>query len=332
MKPDAEQTRDRATMAGERCPACGEPSLLDWREASASDRTLARASSYRLLRCGACGSASLADAGAEGQALYEEGAYAPARGSLARPLTAAHSLFTRDRRRLLGELTPGSRILEIGAGRGRLVADLAARGHHAVGIEPATAAAAAARKEGARVETRGLEQASFEAGSLDLVVLWHVLEHLADPAAALDRISPWLAPGGRMVVAVPNLASLQARMGGDRWFHQDVPRHRTQFTAKGLRRLLERSGWRTIRVRQLMLDQSQHGMWLTLLNRLTSERDVPFRFVKRDLRYARRRDAVRDAVVTLGLGAPLLAIAVPLELGAAALGRGGAVVIEAAPG
>ena len=44
-----------------------------------------------------------------------------------------------------------------------------------------------------------------------------------------------------------------------------------------------------------MFDQNWLGMWLTLLNRLTIDRDVPFRFLKGDLSYRSRSDAARDA-------------------------------------
>jgi hypothetical protein len=37
----------------------------------------------------------------------------------------------------------------------------------------------------------------------------------------------WLKPGAGLLVGVPNLASLQARIGGQYWYHLDVPRHRT---------------------------------------------------------------------------------------------------------
>src|SRR3954454_16947550 len=94
----------------------------------------------------------------------------------------------------------------------------------------------------------------------------------------------WLRPEATIVVACPNLAGLQARIGGDRWFHQDVPRHRTHFTAAGLRLAVERSGLRVERVSNLLVEQNPLGMWQTLLNRLTRERDVAFRALKHDLK------------------------------------------------
>jgi hypothetical protein len=144
---------------------------------------------------------------------------------------------------------------------------------------------------------------------------------------AVERIATWIRPGGRAVVACPNLDSLQARIGGDRWFHQDVPRHRTHFTAAGLATLLDRKGFRVERLSHLVVEQNPLGMWQTLLNRLTRRRDVAFRALKRDL--GREPGSGRDLALT-ALAGPLLApVAVALELGAGLAGRGGSVVVVA---
>ena len=42
----------------------------------------------------------------------------------------------------------------------------------------------------------------------DTIVLGHVLEHVADPVAIMTRCREWLAPGGRVLMAVPNARSL----------------------------------------------------------------------------------------------------------------------------
>ena len=217
----------------------------------------------------------------------------------------------------------------MGAGDGRLLERLASAGYRVSGIEPSRAGCAAARARGVDVENVGIEEARIDPGTRDAVVLWHVLEHLEDPHAALSRVHAWLAPGGRAVVACPDLASLQARIGGDRWFHQDVPRHRTHFTHRGLETLLERTGFRTDRVRHLLIEQNPLGMWQTLLNRATVERDVAFRFIKRDLDGPSRFGRGRDLAVTAVAGPLLVPIAVALELAAGVAGRGGTMVVEA---
>ncbi|MDX6581462.1 MAG: hypothetical protein QOI10_646 [Solirubrobacterales bacterium] len=311
------------------CPACGRQSLTDWRPATASDPQLAGAGRFELRRCAVCGSGVTVGDAPDRAAMYEGGTYTPARG-LARGLLAPlRSIAERDRLRFVSHLEAGSRVLEVGAGDGKLVAAMRAAGLDARGIDPSPAACAAAEAIGVEVANVGVDDAEFAAGSEDAVVVWHALEHLDRPAEALARIRGWQAPGGALVVAVPNLASLQARLGGDRWFHQDVPRHRIHLTPAGAVALLERSGYRVERVRHLLVEQNPLGMWQTLLNRLTRERDFAFRALKRDLGQAGGVASLRDWTVT-ALAGPLLApVAVIAELGAGICRRGGSIVVQA---
>ena len=82
--------------------------------------------------------------------------------------------------------------------------------------------------------------------AFDLVILWHALEHLPDPSGALCAIRGLLRDGGRLVVAVPNLASWQARLLKARWFHLDVPRHLWHFTPETLEHLLRVTGFQVV--------------------------------------------------------------------------------------
>jgi 2-polyprenyl-3-methyl-5-hydroxy-6-metoxy-1,4-benzoquinol methylase len=307
------------------CAACSGPTVA-WRAASASDPRLAARSSYDLVRCGDCGTAAVAagQRALERPALYAAGTYGE-RGRLDRAIEPLRRLIDRDRLRVIGPLAPGAEVLEIGAGDGRLLAALARRGHRVAGIEPSAPFAARARRRGVEVAAVALEEAQRTPESCDVVVLWHVLEHLDDPAAALTRARTWLRPGGTLVVAVPNLASWQARLGGDRWFHQDVPRHLTHFTPAGLAALLAHCGFRVTRVRQAMLEHNALGMWQTLLNRVTRERDVAFRLLKRALPLD-RPGTLLDALVAVALGLLAIPLAVALEALAALAGRGGTMV------
>jgi len=296
--------------------------------ATASDPQLAGARSFELHRCERCGTAITVGVGPDPGALYEAGTYAEPRGWARRALAPLRALAERDRLRFVERLPAGARVLEIGAGDGDLVARMHDLGLDAWGLEPSPAADQAQAK-GIEVVKVAVEQAEVEPASQDAVVLWHSLEHLEDPARALGRVSSWLRPGGMIVVAVPNLDSLQARVGGDRWFHQDVPRHRTHFTPGGATSLLERSGFRVERIRHLLIEQNPLGMWQTMLNRLTVERDFGFRLIKGDLEAVPGSIRARDLVVTALAGALLAPLAVVLELGAGLARRGGSIVIDA---
>jgi SAM-dependent methyltransferase len=314
--------RRRHSAAAVTCPACGEASTEVWRRARPSDPRLAARAGYQLARCDACGTAFLrARAREDAAALYRLGTYGETATVAHVALTPLKWIYDRERMRVLRRLRPGARVLEVGAREGRFVRRLRRAGFEAHGLDPFAKSPDVTRAPLDDVELPGRSQ--------DAVVLWHTLEHLDDPEAALRRIRHWLEPHGSVVIAVPNAAGLQARIGGDRWFHQDIPRHRTQFTPLGMQRLLERAGFRVEEVRHVLVEQSVLGMWLTLLNRVTSEPDVVFRLVKRDLPHGSRAAAVRDVVVATVLGLPLIPFATALELAAAARGRGGTFVVRA---
>lgn len=248
------------------------------------------------------------------------GLYAqPAERRLGRALATILALGVHEQLRLLGPLERGSRVLDLGAGEGRLAQALAGAGHRVTAVEPFR-----------RVRTvPGVTDVQERIGALELpdrsfdaAVLWHVLEHLPEPLAALEQVRRWLVPGGRVLVGVPNLASLQSRLGGERWFHLDPQRHVVHFTPPGLVSLLERAGFSDVRRRPVLVDQALAGMWMTLLNRSTRGREALRAFVRHE------PVARRDIVLTAAVGLPLLPAAVLLELGAVAAGRGGALAVS----
>jgi SAM-dependent methyltransferase len=280
---------------------------------------------FDLWRCGSCGTAFTA--GAPAAELHESGAYAPGTPRLHRLSMPALQAFDRRRLALLAPLArPGARLLDAGAGRGRFVAAARAAGYDARGIEPSPRGAGAAAAIGAPVERASIEEAVVEPGSLDAVTLWHVLEHLSDPGAALGRVATWLRPGGALLVGVPNLSSWQARLGGDRWYHLDVPRHRVHFTAAGLDALLRGHGFAPVRTTHVLLEHNPFGMWQSLVNRMTTQPSYLYNLLKRNAPLFSRELAV--TVVALPL-APLAALA---ELAAGLARRGGTIAVLARRG
>jgi SAM-dependent methyltransferase len=151
-----------------------------------------------------------------------------------------------------------------------------------------------------------------------------VLEHLDDPGAALERLRGWLRPGGLLVVGVPNPGSLQARIAGAAWMHWDAPRHRIHLTPRGLRALLASAGLEQVRAEHLVWEHNPAAMWMALLSRLGLPPAFAFHLLKRNI-----RPRPRELGLLLIAGPPLLAVALALELLAAAARRGGTVAVVA---
>ena len=143
---------------------------------------------------------------------------------------------------------PG-RLLDVGSGRGDLGVVLREHGWDVTGLEPSEDACEEARQRGVHSVRGTLTTAAGElSGGFDAVVFQHSLEHVSEPAADLAAARGLLRNGGLLLVSVPNFGSWQRRRFGSRWFHLDVPRHRTHFTAQGLERLLTRQGFTPLEV------------------------------------------------------------------------------------
>jgi SAM-dependent methyltransferase len=256
--------------------------------------------------------------------LHDSGAYRPGVPRLYSSALPVLRLFDRQRLELLEKLAPpGARVLDVGAGQGRFVAGAIAAGYRAHGIEPSARGIARASAAGAPVSQVRLEEAEIPAGSLDAVTVWHVLEHLEDPRAGLERIATWLVPGGGLLVGVPNLASFQARLTGPRWYHLDVPRHRTHFTPTGVSLLLNRAGFTVVAIRHVLLEHNPYGMWQSLVNLATEHPSYLFNLLKRNAPVRGRDLAVSIAALALAPAAALL------ELAAGLARRGGTIAILA---
>ena len=76
----------------------------------------------------------------------------------------------------------------------------------------------------------------------DVVAMWQVIEHLADPWSLLDILPKHVSSGGILVIAAPNPEAWQFLLFGGRWTHVDAPRHLQLIPIRVLVERLERQG------------------------------------------------------------------------------------------
>ena len=145
---------------------------------------------------------------------------------------------------------PGSRVLDLGAGAGSVARALRDRGCVVTAVERDPDGVEALRDVSARVLAADLETLGSEAfvPEFDVVLLLDVLEHLRDPATVLTRAAGWLAPHGRLLISLPNVAHGAVRLAllQGRWESKDVGlldrTHVHYFDAAGVDTLLRDSG------------------------------------------------------------------------------------------
>ncbi len=139
----------------------------------------------------------------------------------------------------------GRRLLDVGAYIGVFVEIACAGGWQAQGLEPSAWAVAEARKRGLDVLPGTLESAGFPEEAFDVITLWDVIEHLADPAAELRRARALLRPGGWLVVHTMDIEAPFARLMGSRWpWLMDM--HLYYFGRRTLSRMIAESGYQVV--------------------------------------------------------------------------------------
>ena len=156
-------------------------------------------------------------------------------------------LLGGDERRQLfaGNIRAGDRVLDIGCGAGEFVFLLRSLGIDATGIEPGEEFSDFSRRVmQAPIQTATVESAVVAPGSQRLITMFHMLEHAADPRRTLAAIRHWLAPDGRLVVEVPNVAAtVQAPA------HRFHYAHLHNFTAATLGAVGRRAGLQVLETR-----------------------------------------------------------------------------------
>lgn len=145
--------------------------------------------------------------------------------------------------------TGRGRLLDVGCATGRYLKLMASVGWDVAGIELDAAAAAKARTVTPAIFEGDPLDASFAPASFDVITSFHVVEHLPRPREALRRMLEWLAPGGLMIVEVPNIGGVGGRLFGRYWSGLDFPRHLTHFAPATMHALVRRAGGRIVGIR-----------------------------------------------------------------------------------
>lgn len=154
------------------------------------------------------------------------------------------------------------RVLDVGCGRGVLSSPFEQRGHIWHGIERN-----GSPFEGGNNITCGqLSEIDIEPESFDIIIVWHVLEHLVSPEQDLKILRGLLKQDGSIFISVPNIDSLQAKLFQGRWFHLDLPRHIVHFGGFSLDFVMQNAKFSTETTSTLCLDQQIFGFLQSTLN------------------------------------------------------------------
>ena len=231
------------------CPFCGGTDLRDL--FTARDPHYGIPGEYRIVRCAACTLQFVNPMPSDGElaSLYPSDYYA-----YQDPPTA--SRWKLKAKKLLGywrgtkepEFKRPGRFLDLGCGSGEMVDRMRRLGWDSYGVEINVPAASLGRSRGLQISTGRLQDANLPREQFDYVRASHSFEHVTCPHETLDEIQRLLRPGGKLLLAVPNTASLPARLFGPYWWHLCPPVHPFGYSVQTLARLLAQHGFQVTKV------------------------------------------------------------------------------------
>ncbi len=141
-------------------------------------------------------------------------------------------------------------IVDLGCGLGYFLYACRQSGYDVVGVDISDYAASYVAGElKIPVKVGTLEEIRFETASLDIVTMWHFLEHTSNPVDYLAQVALWLKPDGLLVIDVPSYEGTDAQKTWSEWVGWQTPYHFFHFTPKTLKDLLSICGFTTIRTK-----------------------------------------------------------------------------------
>lgn len=203
------------------------------------------------------------------------------------------------------------RLLDIGCGDGSVLDAIGIE--RSIGLDDSLGALGALRARGFAGVRASVLQLPFAPATFSIVSMFHFLEHVSPAEPFLRSAQRVLAPGGSLVVQVPNMRSIQAMLLGRHWAGYDVPRHLVDYTPCHLCEAVERAGFDVVQITQKSIRDNP----TTLVNSLFPSLYPPARAQR-----SRLSDLTYLALVGLAL---------PFTLLETLLGMAATVMVEARP-
>jgi 2-polyprenyl-3-methyl-5-hydroxy-6-metoxy-1,4-benzoquinol methylase len=203
------------------CPLCGAASSQAFITSDLNRR--ATDEEFRYRGCHGCGVIFLENVPSDLQRYYTSGYHRTPDASQLDQASAPQAYKLE----FLRPPVPSGSIVDIGPSYGAFLHVARHAGYDVTAIEMNAECCAFIEEVigGRAVHSTEPQAALMSLPQVDVITLWHSIEHLAEPWLTLEAAAARLRPGGLRVVSTPNPVELQARLLKGRWAHVDAPRH-----------------------------------------------------------------------------------------------------------
>lgn len=164
----------------------------------------------------------------------------------------------------------GARVLDIGSGYGFFLREMKKKGYRPEGIEVSELSrgisATVVKSPLHAVDLATMTDADLKKlGTFKLITLFHVVEHIPEPAAFLKRVYSLLAPGGRILIEVPNADDAMLSLSGayNAFYWQYA--HCAYYNTHTMTRLLKQAGFKNTKYMHTQRYGIENMMqWMTI--------------------------------------------------------------------
>jgi len=241
------------------CPCCGSASIYP--ALSAKDYTVSN-EMFEIWHCDDCTARftqRVPNAATIGP-YYQSANYVShsdtAKGLINRLYHFVRNYTLNTKRKLVQDTTEKGRgtLLDVGAGTGAFANTMQVAGWTITALEPDDIARKnAANKYGLDLQSPD-NLFQLDSSQFDAITMWHVLEHVHELHAYLEQFHKLLKHDGKLIIAVPNYTSYDAKRYGEYWAAYDVPRHLYHFSPKSMQLLGKAKGFELIDTRPMWFD------------------------------------------------------------------------------
>ena len=244
------------------CVSCGDKKIRFWRQKNFHYTESASHKEFHIYRCESCGTGFLNRPPHKQwlQSIYQYSGQALTQAITLEDVLARETKFPNckmDADRMshqadLFNISGNGQALDIGSGFGFYTQALRKLGYRTVSINPGKYENEVFRNLNGDEPLAVMFENYQPSEQFGVVMMSQVLEHLLEPDQAISKVSGLLAPGGVLACAVPNYDSFLVKLLGTKdnaclW----VPEHVNYFTGNGLKALVERNGFRVVKMVQI---------------------------------------------------------------------------------
>ena len=260
------------------------------------------------------------------ESLYDQNAYYDNDGKASRlsavfnPLLWVLDAIKASRFYAKSGLKRGSKVLDVGAGDGKFLCFMRRLGATPFGTTASTCSQKAA-KELYNIDLNYTLTLTGELAerTYDAITYWHVFEHLADPGEHVKQWSSLLNPGGIVMLEVPHVDGLGAKLCFDAWLGSDITHHINHMHAQDLIPMVKAAGFALLRQEGFSLKFSYVFLWSGLLGFLFGRRhyhfDEAFALLKRPFETIRKKPIMAiNAILAIFYLMPFILLLLPIGL------------------